>query len=252
MKISGIYWIRNLVNGKVYIGSSIDIKNRWSEHRGDLQKNNHCNDYLQKSWNKYGEQSFIFEMVEKVERDKEKIINREQYYLDLYKSYEKDVGYNICSVAYSCLGIKCSEETKRKIGEANKGKLVGKNSPFFGIPRSEEIRKKMSESQKGRKHTKESKEKMSKARLGKKYAPCSEERKEKIGKANSGENCGTSKLTWEIVDEIRSKYIPKIYGYRKLAKEYKTTPSHILSIVTGKIWKEENRPGLGENNGEKK
>jgi len=62
IKKSGIYKIINKVNGKYYIGSSNDIKGRWSEHKNDLKANRHDNDYLQKSWNKYGEENFEFEV----------------------------------------------------------------------------------------------------------------------------------------------------------------------------------------------
>ena len=63
-KNSGIYKITNLINKKYYIGSSLDIKRRWKEHRRNLIKNKHNNIHLQKSWNKYGENSFLFEIIE--------------------------------------------------------------------------------------------------------------------------------------------------------------------------------------------
>lgn len=55
MGISGIYGIFNLVNGKVYIGSAINLKKRFSDHKGRLQKQKHRNGYLQNAWNKYRE-----------------------------------------------------------------------------------------------------------------------------------------------------------------------------------------------------
>jgi group I intron endonuclease len=56
----GIYKITNLVNNRYYIGSSLDIKRRWDTHRRMLNKNNHHNDFLQKSWNKHGGDNFKF------------------------------------------------------------------------------------------------------------------------------------------------------------------------------------------------
>ena len=57
---TGIYCIKNLENGKIYIGKSVNIKNRWISHRNTLKNNKHDNSYLQNSWNKYGESSFVF------------------------------------------------------------------------------------------------------------------------------------------------------------------------------------------------
>jgi len=54
---------------------------------------------------------------------------------------------------------------------------------------------------------------------------------------NSGEKCGTHKLTGQEILEIRQKYIPKIYTQQKLAKEYGVCPSQISLIVNNKRWK---------------
>lgn len=82
--ICGVYKITNVVNGKFYIGSSKDIKDRWNSHRSDLNGNTrHHSKSLQDDWEKYGESSFRFEILEKC--DKEPIstrINLEQKYLD--------------------------------------------------------------------------------------------------------------------------------------------------------------------------
>lgn len=74
----GIYQIRNVVNGKVYVGSSVDLINRRSNHFRQLRKNIHHNIKLQYSYNKHGELSFVFEVVEFVDKP-EDLISREQY-----------------------------------------------------------------------------------------------------------------------------------------------------------------------------
>ena len=61
---SGIYKITNITNNKVYIGSSVNISNREYKHFWMLDKGIHDNEYLQKSYNKYGKDVFIFEIVE--------------------------------------------------------------------------------------------------------------------------------------------------------------------------------------------
>ena len=86
----GIYKIENKVNGKVYVGQSIDINARWKNHITLLNKGNHHNDYLQKSWNKYGENNFEFSIIE--ECLPEDRFKREKYWIDYYNTYED--GYN--------------------------------------------------------------------------------------------------------------------------------------------------------------
>ncbi len=76
----GIYMIYNLQTEKCYIGSTRSFMDRFANHRNALNKNNHGNDHLQKSWNKYTKYSFLFAPIEIVEV--EKLEEREQYYLD--------------------------------------------------------------------------------------------------------------------------------------------------------------------------
>ena len=81
----GIYRIRNLVNGKCYYGSSKNIEKRWKTHKNQLRKKTHINSILRNAWEKYGEDNFIFELVE--ECDKEMLIELEQHYLNLKPEY---------------------------------------------------------------------------------------------------------------------------------------------------------------------
>lgn len=92
---SGIYKIENLVNGKIYIGQSKQIRQRWSEHKKELRKNRHKNIYLQRAWNKYGENYFKHEILELC--SEEKLDERECYYINLYETFDNDKGYNLTS-----------------------------------------------------------------------------------------------------------------------------------------------------------
>jgi len=94
---SGIYKITNTVNGKFYVGSSKNIKWRWYCHRHYLENNKHDNPKLQHSWNKHGKSNFTFEVIE--ETNSKMLLEREQYYLDTLKPYERLIGYNICPKA---------------------------------------------------------------------------------------------------------------------------------------------------------
>ena len=112
---SGIYRIRNLVNNKTYIGSAIFLSNRKSRHFTSLRDNKHANTHLQNSYNIYGKDSFVFEVLHYC--NSRFLINREQAFIDMLKPE-----YNIRLVAHSNIGIKRSEETRKKISLALKGK----------------------------------------------------------------------------------------------------------------------------------
>lgn len=131
MKTSGIYKISNTANCKIYVGSSLNIKVRWGIHRSQLRNNCHPNAYLQRAWNKYGEENFSFEIIEECAEDI--LLLKEQEWLDSLKSFSTECGYNILQQAYSPSGYKHSEKSKEKISKGNKGKK-----------RSEECKKKLS------------------------------------------------------------------------------------------------------------
>lgn len=88
----GIYSITCLANNKIYIGSSINIINRFKAHKTALNKNKHNNIYLQRSFNKYGLENFKFEILE--ECNKENILEKENYYMNLYNTLLSNKGYN--------------------------------------------------------------------------------------------------------------------------------------------------------------
>jgi group I intron endonuclease len=93
---SGIYKITNTINNKVYIGSSVNISNREYKHFWMLNKGIHDNEYLQKSYNKYGKDVFIFEIVEYCESNK--LIEKENIFITLHESNNLNKGYNLALV----------------------------------------------------------------------------------------------------------------------------------------------------------
>jgi group I intron endonuclease len=153
---SGIYRIKNTINNKSYIGSTKNITKRWSWHRLALKKGVHHASHLQRAWNKYGEDSFVFEFLWATEPVPECLLYEEQLALN-----HMNCEYNTCKVAGATYGLtpwkgrKHTQETKDKIRQGNLNKKV-----------SEASRKKMSEAKKGKKHSDEVRAKMSALRRG--------------------------------------------------------------------------------------
>lgn len=117
MKITGVYFIRNMFNHKIYIGSSKDVRKRLLEHYRLLKLNKHINRHLQSAFNLCGEECFAFRLLEECDN----YIQREQYYMDKYKSYNDKFGYNLEKYANNA-GHARSEATRLKISKSGKGK----------------------------------------------------------------------------------------------------------------------------------
>lgn len=161
---SGIYKIINKVNGKYYVGSSLNMnrgyKSRWNRHKKTLRNNTHINEYLQNAWNKYGESNFDFIMVEYVEPIKSKLLEVEQKYLDIAKT-EQHKCYNLCFLS---IGGGHRLSIRKKLSERNKGQIPwnkGKKNPY-----STENLKIRSEAAKGKFPSKETLEKLRNSHLG--------------------------------------------------------------------------------------
>ena len=92
----GIYKITNTKNNKTYIGSSTNVTNREYKHFWMLKKGIHDSEYLQKSFNKYGRDIFIFEIVEHCSYNT--LIEKENYYISSYESNNLTKGYNLATV----------------------------------------------------------------------------------------------------------------------------------------------------------
>jgi group I intron endonuclease len=161
--ISGIYQILNLANGKRYIGSAQSLAARWEVHKLALYQGGHHSSKLQRTWNKYGETSFVFKpLLICAPKD---LLMYEQRCLDSYKPE-----YNICRTAGSSLGVKRSAETRAKIGATKVG-----NEYRLGSKSTEATRAKISvalagnKNCLGRKLTKGTRAKIGATKIGNKY-----------------------------------------------------------------------------------
>lgn len=93
---SGIYQIKNKMSGKVYVGSSIDIKKRFYKHLWLLKNNKHDNNHLQNSFNLDGESSFEFSILEYC--NETELVLKENHYINLFNSCSQEFGYNMSTV----------------------------------------------------------------------------------------------------------------------------------------------------------
>lgn len=104
----GVYIIKNIYNGKIYIGSTGDLFYRLKSHRNSIIKNNHSNKHLLSAINKYGIDCFEFNVLMFTTSDN--LMKYEQYFIDLYKPQ-----YNIQPFAYLNRGYKHTKEAIEKI-----------------------------------------------------------------------------------------------------------------------------------------
>jgi group I intron endonuclease len=172
--MTGIYAIINNGNGKRYVGQAVHIKKRVSKHFSDLKANRHHCEHLQRAFTKYGYEKFTYTVLHVCEKNN--LTEREQYWIDYYK--DKGIYNTALYAGGSCLGMKRSAETRKKMSIA----LMGKKH-------SDESRKKQSIAQLGQKRGKrepfslETRRKMSIAKKGK---PLSIEHRAKISQGLIG------------------------------------------------------------------
>ena len=202
MNTSGIYAIRCMANSKVYIGQSIKVDKRKAYHFSSLRGGYHGNKHLQRSFNKHGESSFIFCVIEY--SSVEMLDASEIFWIRFFKSDDGVHGYNAESGGNENKIM--SAETRAKISAAGLGRIQSqetiarrvavlrgqKRSAEFckklgdrrrGVVASPETLLKMSASRKGFCHSAETRLKMSFARKGKMV---SEETKKRMSESRKG------------------------------------------------------------------
>ena len=120
----GIYAIKNLINNKVYIGQTGEnFLRRYLHHDWKLRNNSHDNEHLQRAFNKYGSDNFVFEIVEIVDNSEE-LNELEIFYIDKYR--ELNICYNMLGGGGGRRGYSMKESTKEKIGAKNREHMLGR------------------------------------------------------------------------------------------------------------------------------
>ena len=203
---AGIYKLTCIINGKIYIGKSYNIRQRLYRHRLDGRKLKSDN-YFYRAVAKHGWDNFVIEVMETFDnfdknKDSPMLLEKEASYIRAFKSNDENIGYNVCEystdrtgmknsietrkkISIANLGRKLSDETKAKISNARKGMKLSEETREKMRNRrfSDETRKKISIATKGKKISEETKAKISNARKGMKF---SEETREKMSIASKG------------------------------------------------------------------
>lgn len=154
----GIYKIINVVNNKFYVGSAVDLKRRKTRHFSELRTGKHKNRHLQAAWVKYGEQAFVFVVVEEVPADAD-LLAAENVWLKEHVG--KDYCYNLGVDATAPMtgfggelsptwGYKHTDRAKVVIAAASTGRtqdketIKRKTAHLIGKPKPAEVRAKIS------------------------------------------------------------------------------------------------------------
>lgn len=170
--ISGIYAIRCLANGCVYVGQAANCRTRFNGHKHHLRRNKHGNPRLQNAWNAHGEAAFEFVVLEAC--DVSELTRREQFHLDFFRG---------CGAVFNAgLAADCPARG-RKFGPQSEAVKKARSDALKGRPRSEEHRRNLSTSLRGRVTSEEVKAKQRAAKVGRKL---SSEHRAKLSAAKLG------------------------------------------------------------------
>lgn len=114
-----IYGIKNLINEKIYVGKSINVKLRKKAHENSFIRKQAVNIHLQRAVDKYGIENFAFIILEEVTLDN--INEKEQYWIKYFKSYDENLGYN---KTMGGEGGNLTLETKLKISKTSPNRKI--------------------------------------------------------------------------------------------------------------------------------
>lgn len=231
----GIYGIRNKLNGMIYVGKTqMNFGDRRDCHFATLRGGHHINPHLQNAWNKYGDANFEFVVLRDCTgRCNTDEINRlEQVYIKQYMDAGLAYNISIGGDGGANLGKHLSDETKRKIGDANRVNMLGKKA-------SVETRQKMSESQKKRYAEMSDKQR---AELASKSAECargyrwSEESKRRMSEIQRT-NPNGAKYDLQTVHEIRRLHEEDGMSYTDISNKLGIERHTVYLIATYRRWK---------------
>lgn len=136
----GVYCIRCKVDGKVYVGASINIYNRIRQHVDCLRvKSKNSNRHLIEAWHTYGEDNFEYEVLENLGNQRELLREREYHWMIELKSTDRNFGYNLRMDSSEKMVV--HDETRALLSES----LEGEKNPNYNHKWSDDMKERMSE-----------------------------------------------------------------------------------------------------------
>jgi group I intron endonuclease len=139
--LGGVYFIWCIPNKKYYIGRTNSFITRNNKHSNDLKNRLHKNKFLQADWNIYGEDNFVFGVANEIYYyTRQKAVEMEQFWLDYYKPWDRNIGYNISKKANGWDGSLLSREDREKIGINIRGRSFEIVSPKGELIKSKGLR----------------------------------------------------------------------------------------------------------------
>ncbi len=235
----GIYGLFNLINGKVYIGQSIDLGERYKEHFIYNGINENHNQDISDDFKLLSVDSFIFIILEFIEFPIDFIKNIDNYriylkpyedkWIDYYECLNPLYGYNKIYGGVTTLGAAFYQEANFRT-KARNAKLG--NTYWVNKTHKPESIEKIRVAHLRENLSKETLEKYRDKQKGNTY------RRGKTQLQTTGENNPSAKLTWTQVKEIRLDYWEHNKKYFEISKEYNVTASNIAHIIKGKIWRD--------------
>lgn len=217
---SGVYQIRNLVNDKLYVGSAKEFKNRYKTHLNSLAKGTHYNKHLQASFNKYGTDAFVFEILELTEGTLEERRLCEQKHIDrLVVEGRWANTFNCAKQTILVEGSsfsKAPDETRKKHSESSKAMWKNQEHRKNVSEKCSAAAKKQWECEETRERMIASVTKASEHLKGKSWGNHTEETKRKISESHKGlsEPYKGRKLS----DEQRTSYAARLLSYSETRK----------------------------------
>ena len=238
--ITCIYCILNEINSKKYIGYTTNFKKRRKEHRGDLRRNSHHNEHLQKAYNKYGKDNFKFIILE--ECSMEDLPKKEHEWCIKLNTHNRKFGYNILPTNENGKIHKISQETKDKLSKLHKGKKKKRESALKGAA----TRKKQAE-ERGFWFAEESLKKMKDKLTGRKLNLSEEELRKKRNRMlgntlrkglkpsnNAIKKSKLSRMRSIEIYNLKGDYITTLESITEVANFVKSDKSTISACLAGR------------------
>lgn len=231
LRVTGIYKILNTVNGKFYVGSSVQIESRIFKHLAQLRKGKHNNWHLQSAYTLDGEDAFDFILLEGC--DRADLLTREQHYMDTLEPE-----YNICRIAGNTLGVLHTAITKAKMTISQRG-----NTNHLGKSHTDATKQKLRLKAALRTHTAATKAAISNKLLGNQYTKgkaLSKAHKEKVSTASlkMWNGCDSAQRLQAASDRAKARWADPLWRLTNMPKiiEGKRAAKLLKKRVKDLVW----------------